>query len=401
MSPSWSHPAARFLLACALPADRVGPGTLAGLAGQIEDWDALSARALHALAEPLVQARLAELGALVPDPARQRIDRLAAASAARNLRLSALLTSLHDTWFVPNGISYVAVKGVTLAQRYYGTISRRTCRDLDLLVDPASCAKTILHLVDAGFRPCRGFELPDEPGKREVHVSAMCDLNDEISLRSPAGDLVDVHTALDLTGADFPTSRLLAKTEAVSILGRSIPCLPTEELFVFLCYHHSRHHWTRLHWVADIGRIASAPDFDCARVLAAARRNGMEGLVQACLGMLEELALAVHGTAPAGDGLAATMARQCLTHLDPEAEAPMETYVRGIHDWRFRWRHWFVLTGEEWRYRRGFARKLRSLLRSSTPSWEVYRAMPLPRGLRWLYVPMRTAMHLLRHVPRW
>lgn len=399
IAPPAIAPAARLLLACTLGPRHIDPAAIAGLAAAIDDWEGFVASAAEALAFPFVHAALPHMGHAIPAASRGKIEQGHRLSAARGLQLAALLTSLDARWFAPNGIRYAAVKGATLAQRHYGAIAARTSRDLDLLVDPPSCPATIRFLIDAGFTPCRGFELPENRAKWDRYIAAMCDLNREISLRSPAGDLLDVHTALDLTGGDFPTRRLLGRRESVAVFGRSIPCLTTADLFVYLCYHHSRHNWTRLHWLADIGQVAAAPDFDHAQVMAAARRAGMERLVEACLAMPALLAAATHGEAPAGDGLAATMARQCLFHLEPGSEAPLLTYHRHIDDAGYRWRHWFGLTAEEWRHRRGPIRKLRSLLRSSTPSWEVYRAFPLPRGLRWLYLPLRTGSHIVRHSP--
>ncbi|HYJ20247.1 MAG TPA: nucleotidyltransferase family protein, partial [Burkholderiales bacterium] len=360
------------------------------------------ASADQCLAIPFVHRHLPGLDRFVPAATRRQIEHAYRVSTARSLQLAALLTGLHERWFAPQAIRYAAVKGTSLGQRYYGDVAARTCRDLDLLVDPASCPATIRYLAEAGFTPCRGFELPADRAKWDRHIAAMCDLNREISLRSPAGDLLDIHSALDLTGGDFPTSRLLGRLEPVSIFGRAIPSLSTADLFVYLCYHHSRHNWTRLHWVADIGKVAASPEFSRDAVFATARRSGMGRLVEACLTMCELLAAASRGEEPTGRGLAATMARQCLAHLVPGAESSLLEYHRRIDDSAFRWRHWFNLTAEEWRHRRGFVRKVRTLLRSSTPSWESYRTLPLPKGLRWLYMPLRTGTHLVRHTPlRW
>ena len=393
------EPAARLLLACTLRPPDWTAETFSALAGQIDDWDAFVDRAHGSLAIPFVHRHLPLFEGAVPGATREKLRQAHKAGTANSLQLAALLTGLHDNWFAPQAIRYAAVKGATLAQLYHGGIAARASRDLDLLVDPPSCPATIRYLVEAGFTPCKGFELPADRTRWDRYLAAMCDLNREISLRSPAGDLLEVHTSLDLTGGDFPTRKLLGRVETVPIFGKAIPSLSTPDLFVYLCYHHSRHNWTRLHWVADIVQIAASPDFDRAAVFATARRCGMDRLGEACLTMADLLAAAARGEAPEGRGLAATMARQCLAHLEPGAQSALLEYHHRIDDSGFRWRHWFSLTAEEWRHRRGVVRKLRSLFRSSTPSWEAYKTAPLPRGLRWLYVPLRTGTHLVRHTP--
>lgn len=388
-----------LLLACSLPADLLAPDIVPRLAAQVSDWDSLLHRSAEALAIPFVQARQGELAPFAPAGWADRLELAHRAGAAQNLRIAALLVRLHKQWFAPQGIAYAAVKGVTLAERYYGGLATRACRDLDLLVDPRACAATLAWLLDAGFRLAKPLEVTGEGAERTRQIEAMCDLNREISLRSPQGDLVDMHSTLDLTGADFPTARLLAGVEPVSVLGTPVPTLASADLLVYLCYHHSRHNWTRLHWISDIGRIARGGDYDAQAVRASAARSGMVDLVDACLDMIPLLAEVVSGRQPRLEGLAGTMAQECLTYLAPDALAPLLEYNLRLDDAGFRWRYWFLQTAIEWRQRKGLIRKGRALMRSATPSWEMYQAMPLPRALRWLYLPLRAGMQLVRHSP--
>lgn len=389
----------RLLLSCALQSTLLDGGLRADLAAQVDDWDQFVGNAAEHLAVPFLHREMAQFGSAIPVQIRTAIDSSYRSGTALNLRLAALLARLHKEWFLPQTIRYAAVKGVVVAQRYYGGIAARSCRDLDLLVDPPGFEATIAHLCRQGFRLCRPFELPTDQNAWPEHIAAVCDLNREVSLRSPDGDLVDVHTNLDLSGKDFPTPALLDRAETVEILGQAIPVLATADLFVFICYHHSRHNWTRLHWVADLGRIAASPDFDLPAVLSAAQRSGMEKLVLACLEMPRLLARAVMGEQPLGRSLAVVMARECLTYIQPGAEAPMSAHHRRINDRAFRWKRWFEITGEEWRQRQGFVRKLRAIGRSVVPSWEIYRKFPLPQRWRWLYIPLRVGTHLLAYTP--
>lgn len=392
-------PAALVLLACSLPQHLLAPDRLRYLAAQVRDWDSLLDRAVDHLAVPFLHDRLSELAAHAPAGWVERLEQKYRTGAAQNLLIAALLVRLHRQLFVPQGIAYAAVKGVVLAQGYYGGLADRACRDLDLLIDPPSCPATIGWMLDNGFRLAGSLEVTGEGEERKRQIVAMCDLNREISLRSPENVLVDVHSTLDLTGADFPTGRLLANAEELTVLGARVPTLAGADQLVYLCYHHSRHNWTRLHWVSDMGRVAASPEISDAQVQASAARSGMGPLVAACREMIPLLARVVNGERPPLSGLAGKMAQECLTYLAPDAVAPLLEYNLRLQDKGFRWRYWFAQTATEWRQRKGVLRKGRALLRSATPSWDMYQTMPLPRPLRWLYLPLRFGAQLVRHTP--
>ncbi|HEX5182619.1 MAG TPA: nucleotidyltransferase family protein [Allosphingosinicella sp.] len=373
--------------------------SLAGLASGVRDWPAFFEQADHHLVLPLVLNQAAILAPFWSRDQLAALRRQSGESAALNLRLARTILLLHRTWFEPERVRYAVVKGIAVASRYYGGIAERSCRDLDLLVDRDAFAATVTYLCGAGFNLCRPFQLPADPRQHARHIEALCDLSREVSFRSPDGDLIDVHHNLDLSGADMPTDRLLGRVEHHDMLGAAIPVLRTADLFVYLCYHHSRHAWSRLHWVADLSRVAAAPDFDRDSVLAAARRSGLEKLVAACFEMPALLAAAVRRDAAMPPGLAGGMAGECLTYLVPGTLPPLLVQHQRSRDRLFRWKRWFEITASEWRRRSGLRRKLRTLGRSMTPSWQAYLDMPLPRPLRWLYVPLRIVTHLVRFTP--
>jgi len=391
------EPDASLLLSCALRPELLARGLQERLATEVADWRGFTDKASEDLALPLVHRSLPTFGNRLPAAVRAEIELGYQASAAQNLRLAATLFQLDAAWFAPQGMRFAVVKGIAIAARYYDGLAGRSCRDLDILVEPASFAATITHLVNTGFRLCRPFDLPVDARDHASHIQALSDLNREITFRSPPGDLIDVHQSLDLTGADFPTAALLDRTQTVRIAGKAFPTLSTTDLFVFICYHHSRHNWTRLHWIADIGEIAAAPDFDREAVHIAAQRCGMEKLVAACLEMPGLLAEAVAGGKPDHSSLAGRMTAECLATLQPGAESPMTIHHRRINDRAFRIGRWFEMTGEEWRQREGIRRRLRAAARSFIPSWQMYQTLPLPRGLRWLYVPLRIGTHLVTY----
>jgi hypothetical protein len=390
---------ARLLLACALDPVLITHGRLRNLVGEIRDWPAMLEQATHHLSLPVLRERLVAIQDCVPAETMAELDRAVIVATAHNLQLSAIAADLNQSWFRPRHIRFALFKGVALAQRYYGSVSGRSCRDLDLLVSRTGFAETVTHLIARGFRLSKPFELPADPARHAAHIEAMCGLSREVSMRAPSGPMVDLHQSVDLTGADFPAEQLLDRAETVTIAGETLPVFSTADLFVYICYHHSRHRWSRLHWIGDLGRIAAAPDFDIAATRAWAKRAGLEKLVLACLEMPALLAAAVAGHWPTEPGLAARMTRDCIRFLHPDNAAPeLERHSRDA-DRLFRWRDWFATTALEWRQREGLGRRARAVGRSLVPSWQAYRDLPLPKGLRWLYVPWRIGAHLVRYFP--
>jgi len=390
---------ARLLLACALHPSLIGAHDLRNLAGEIRDWPALVLLATHHLSLPTLRERLTEIKDCVPTETRAELDRALVPATAHALQLSAIAAELSRSWFQPRHIRFAVFKGVALAQRYYGSVGGRSCRDLDLLVSTKGFAETVTHLLGLGYRLTKPFELPADPRRHAAHIEAMCSLSREVSMRAPSGQMVDLHQRVDLTGADFPTEQLLDRAETVTIRGEAMPVFSTADLFVYICYHHSRHQWSRLHWIGDLGRMAAAAEFDLVTTRAQAKRAGLEKLVLACLEMPALLAAAVAGDWPTEAGLAARMARDCIRFLHPESAPPeLERHSR-VHDRLFRWREWFAMTATEWRQREGLARHVRAIGRSLEPSWQAYRDLPLPKGARWLYVPWRLAAHTVRYFP--
>ena len=390
---------ARLLLACALHSSLITRGELTRLAGEVRDWPTILGEASHHLSLPVLRERLLTIQDCIPTETMAELDRAVIVATAHNLQLGAIAAELNRSWFRPKQIRFALFKGIALAQRYYGSVSGRSCRDLDLLVSGKGFAETVTHLIAQGFRLSKPFELPADPARHATHIEAMCGLSREISMRAPSGQMVDLHQSVDLTGADFPTEQLLDRAESMTIAGETLPAFSTADLFVYICYHHRRHRWSRLHWIGDLGRIAAAPDFDIAATRAQAKRAGLEKLVVACLDMPALLVDAVAGNWPAGPGLAARMTRDCIRFLHPDNAPPeLERHSR-YADRLFRWRDWFATTAIEWRQREGLARHARAVGRSLVPSWQAYRDLPLPKGLRWLYVPWRVAAHMVRYFP--
>lgn len=149
-----------------------------------------------------------------------------------------------------HGIDVVLVKGVTLAERYYGEIALRPIGDIDLLVRPEDAAACGLILSTCGYTPLPGREKPTQ-----WHAL----VNRALAYRSDAGITIDVHWALASLPpyvTAFPQAEIWNSTENLDPAGPSARRLSTADELRFLCFHYAAQHIDkRLIWLVDIAEI--------------------------------------------------------------------------------------------------------------------------------------------------
>jgi hypothetical protein len=219
----------------------------------LTDWQILRERARVEGLDALLFAHADEAGLLPIIPA----DVLEALMAAyrtnwiwnRRLRgeqrrvVSAILA---------RGIDVVVVKGVTLAERYYGEIALRPVGDIDLLVRPEDAEECGHILTGIGYTAYPGREKP-------LQWHAL--VNRALAFHN-ADYTIDVHWALASLPpyvASFPRAELWGCVEDRAPDGQSAKCLSTADELRFLCYHYAaQHREQRLIWLVDIAEILRA-----------------------------------------------------------------------------------------------------------------------------------------------
>jgi hypothetical protein len=75
-----------------------------------------------------------------------------------------------QSMFAQQGIEVIVLKGVPLADRYWGGIDRRFVWDMDLLIKPADLGQAIRLINTAGFTPSSGHFLPRSIAMRLTHA---------------------------------------------------------------------------------------------------------------------------------------------------------------------------------------------------------------------------------------
>lgn len=371
-TPAFS-PTSRLLLACArlhwAPDRREA---LRKLVAQVEDWAGFAKAAVHRQLAPLALQHLrAHAIDLVPHPVLGSLQRAVARSTRNSLKLRAEQRWVFKQILEPLDVRHLWFKGPSLAERYFDDPAQRPCRDLDVLIDPTASRRVLAELLRHGYRTVD----PEESMHNVGEIRFVARLRPMPALRSPRDVVVEVEKSLEKFGRRFDTASLLVRPEMLRLDGCSLPVLPTATLFVYLCRHHTRHAWSRLHWLADLDAISRHATFDEAEVMAEARRRRSEPTVRASLELLhlcsepENLEPAAT-PGPVGD-LVRDVARMMTSDSATErAEARSRTEQRQSHPWQV-----------------SPPRPVRRLLATAAraPRLDDYRRWPLPERWFWLY----------------
>jgi hypothetical protein len=140
------------------------------------------------------------------------------------------------------------------------------------------------------------------------------------------------------------TEELWERLQPVSLAGRELRTLGTEDLLLILCVHGTRHFWYRLAWVCDVARlIAAHPALDWTWVIEQAARARCArmlwlGLVLACDLLDTAVPEAVQQSARA-DKVAVSMAAQVRDWLagdvqpDPTQWSALPFHLKARECW--------------------------------------------------------------------
>jgi hypothetical protein len=253
------------------------------LAAQVSDWETLFQIAARKFVAPLLHRHLQVAASdVVPPPALERLRQLSRSSAMSTLRVAAAHIAFHKACIEPTGARHVYVKGCALAAAYYAGLGDRFCRDIDVLVSPQDFGAVLDAAIAAGYRAC--FDLdpyrPLESGRDRAFALRY---EDVITLVGPDSVSIELHRRLDKRGLNFDLGLAFATARTVAVSGVPVRTLATAYHFNYVCYHHSRHFWSHLHWLADIDAMIAAPDFERRDVERMAGAIGIRPTIDAAI----------------------------------------------------------------------------------------------------------------------
>lgn len=348
------------------------------LTQQIKDWTEFLGLAVRNRSIGFVYRHCeAELKDLTPENFLMATRTVARRFAMQQIALTASFRRFHRDCVAPANAGHVYIKGPALATTYYNQPVLRPCSDVDVLVsanDYDRVARAALARGDRFVLTSEPLEYADSPADLDFMIRN-CDV---IMSYDEAGTLFEIHRHLEKTTPIFPEHKLLRTAQRVRVGEVDIATLSTAWHFVYVCYHHSRHFWSQLHWVADLHAICAHESFDRDEVLTVAQSVGLAPTVEAALEFADltdkpERWSAALGVTPGGVFLDAS-----LRGLPGDSAFEHEN-----------WADMFLFDfANPWQYepRRKYLLWARSALRRLRPDCYQYAKRRRHRSLEWLYI---------------
>ncbi|MGI9066678.1 MAG: nucleotidyltransferase domain-containing protein [Pyrinomonadaceae bacterium] len=218
------------------------------------DWNYLCERATQHRLLPLLYHHLNSIcPKRVPSPILDSMREEFVANSKSCLYLFSELRRLLRL-FDENGIKAAVFKGPVLAATVYGDIGLRQVGDLDILIDPGAFDLAKQLLKSAGYRM--------EPALTKSQQSAHLRFHCEIQFVADGGRVVDLHWGLSPKSFPFglDPDQVMQRAERVSIQSTSLLTFSPADMILYLCFHGSKHYWSRLEWINSLAEFIRATE---------------------------------------------------------------------------------------------------------------------------------------------
>ncbi|SFL15921.1 Uncharacterised nucleotidyltransferase [Paenibacillus sp. 1_12] len=278
-------------------------------------------------------------------------------------------------------IDCLFLKGPILATELYGDLSLRSSCDLDILVHLKDLDRAEQLLLNQGYVKDDYFSTKMNDWKwRHHHITF---------IHPHRGIKVEVHWRLNPGPSIEPCfEQLWERKRAKAIKNGTLYFLGKEDLFLFLTSHGARHGWSRLRWLVDIDRL-SKQSLDWNHLNGLLRKFEVSHVAGQALILCTEL---LH-TPLTSSMLPLTENRQAkrlavdalfyLRQMVNLHTDPLPDDVAKFHKL-----HLFAL--------RGIRSKLLFIISFLYPYPIDAETLPLPKGIQFLYFPLRPLLWLWR-----
>ena len=312
----------------------------------------------------------------IPEQYREKMRNAARMTGLRTLKVAAAQVSFHKSCIQPNEAQHAYVKGPALSLQHGRNFTERNCRDIDILIASHSFENVALAAWKNGYRVALSID-PAKFAKSARDVKFLARFTDEVKIFSDDDIVIELHRRLDKRSKVFNTKEALANVETVELSGVRMNTLSPPLHFVYICYHHARHMWSHLHWLADLDLMISA---GCSREesLEFAHQKGIKPTVEAAFAFHELISRPGQWSeTKLNAGLEYDFLKGCLANLDGGLELEYALKEgRYLHDFNLAsqvseaQRHAFTKTHWTEDFR---------------PSLTQYMKRPYPTYMFWLY----------------
>lgn len=348
------------------------------LAAEIRDWDEFAEIASKKFVITFVHRHLSSCAKdLVPAETMQNMKAQARASALSTLKIVSAQIAFHKRCIAPLNASYAYIKGSTLARQFLRNFGDRPGRDIDVLIADADFGAVLESALSCGYRIHYDGRIRTlDEGLRELpFLSRYADV---VSIIGDEFIPIEIHRRLDKLSLNFDLKRLISTAETVTLAGTPLKTLSGPHHFVYVAYHHSRHFWSSLHWVADIEAMLRSPRCDREEIRAIADDIGIRPTVEAAFEFRDLLARpGLWGASVPLETGGGQFLKACLLNLDQNLDFEKQLRVgMPFSDFMSAWQ---ISPG---RHNDLWANTWRRRLR---PSVSQYLDRPYPPPLYWVY----------------
>lgn len=266
----------RLLLASAKTSfDDAQSKQIKSLAQNVNDWHFVTETAVRKFSAPYLYRALSESASgVAPPSSMKRLSEFTQFTNFRSLKIAAAQIAFHKTCIEPTCARHAYVKGIALSLQFNGNFTSRFCRDIDVLVDRRQFERVISTAAQNDYRVI----LTTKPLKFVASgddLKFVTKFSSDVGLISPDGILIEVHRRLDKKDFIFDIEDALSSAVPVTLSGVTIRTLQPSLHFTYVCYHHSRHLWSHLHWLADLDLMLRSGRLDEVGIQAAADTVGL------------------------------------------------------------------------------------------------------------------------------
>lgn len=208
---------------------------------------------------------------------RTRFHNYQLESTRLNLLLTGELLKVLEA-LATESIEAVTFKGPTLALLAYGTPGLRQFTDVDILIKLRDFARVHSLLASFGFRP--------EHTLTAGQHAALMRFDSARNFEQTNGAVIDVHWRLfeRRWALRFDSEQVWDRLRPMTVAGKAVLTLSTEDLLLVLCVHGFTHGWDRLGWICDVAGLITRQEIDWQAVTQRAVKWGVRRIL--LLGLL-------------------------------------------------------------------------------------------------------------------
>lgn len=265
-----------FLVKCVNPTLHDGDnGQIQPLPTSEFDWDrVLELANAHGVVPLLNRALQSQDDSPIPENVLSRLHDHTQSITLENVRLASELHTIANG-FENQGIRWLPFKGLILAEALYGDLTRRSFKDIDLLIHPEDLSQAVDILEASGFERENSLPRLDDSLVRGGPITGS--LVAEYTLHRSN---VEIEVRCSVGEPDLPFTpdfqALWSRRTTVEVANKKVPALSPEDRVLMLAYHGTKHNWHRLKWICDFAAAATCSNIDWSILTKRAKRHGIE-----------------------------------------------------------------------------------------------------------------------------